>query len=325
MSESEGVFLCFIHCFMSSKIARLLNTQPEVRNFLIGPLNLDLSKLPGNIIARVITCEKGVLDGWENPTSTSGNFRDNKYATDIDRMKLRNRIVEELYKMRVLPDDDKVVLGKGGAMPENPQKKKHAFILIGLPASGKSCVAARISKDYGAVILDSDLAKRKLPEYAQYPWGASLVNTESSMIIFGDENNTSFSSLYEKVVKEGINVVVSKVASDPDDIIRVCKGLKEANYKVHLTLVYLSREKSTIRALYRFIKTDRYVPLTMIFDEYSNEAALTYFKLKNARPDYIDTYGIINTDVPLEAPFVCTDILGSNPAKMFKKVKNSLI
>lgn len=45
----------------------------------------------------------------------------------------------------------------------------------------------------------------------------------------------------------------------------------------------------------RYQSSNRYVPLTLIFDVFSNNPALTYFKLKNANQDYIDTFGIINT------------------------------
>ncbi len=33
------------------------------------------------------------------------------------------------------------------------------------------------------MVLDSDFAKRKLPEFDGYPWGASIVHEESSDII----------------------------------------------------------------------------------------------------------------------------------------------
>lgn len=98
------------------------------------------------------------------------------------------------------------------------------------------------------------------------------------------------------------------------------------NYKVHLTLVYLPKEQSTLRALNRYLSSNRYIPLALIFDVFSNNPALTYFKLKNSNPAYIDSFGIVNTDVPKGEPFMCTDVLGnSNPAKNYKKAKKALI
>lgn len=315
---------------MISKFARFLNTTAQVDDFLAYTLGLDTITLPkpknrSTIHSAIITCEKGVLDGIEHPTSISKDFRDRKYSDEAVRLQLRTQIVDELFSKKLFKDDDKIFLGKGGSMPTNPLKEKEAFILIGLPASGKSYVAAQISEANRAVILDSDFAKRKLPEYGQYPWGASLVNSESSMIVFGDKVNTGFPSLYEKVVDESYNVVIPKIGSEPEDIIPYCESLYKLDYKVHLTLVYLPKEISTIRALLRYIKTDRYVPLTLIFDVFGNNPALTYFKLKNANPDYISSFGIVNTDVAKGKPFHCTDLLGNNPAQMFTKQNNVLI
>lgn len=311
---------------MSNKFARFLNTQQQIDDFLTGPLGLDTSILPDNVPARISVCEKGVLDGLENPTSFSTHYRVKKYTDQQQRLALRNQIVHELFSRQLLKNDDKVCFGNGGAMPKKTIRKKQAYLLIGLPASGKSSIAAQIAKAKGAMVLDSDLSKRKLPEYTLYPWGASLVNAESSIIVFGDKSDPSFTSLYELAVREKYNIVIPKIGAEPQDIIPYCINLKKLKYNVHLTLVYLPKEKSTVRALNRYLSSNRYVPLTLIFDVFSNNPALTYFKLKNARQEYIDTFGIINTDVPVNKPFLHTDLSGnSNPAKMFRRAQNVLI
>ena len=315
-----------------NNFARFLNTIPQIDDFLTVALSLDIADLPKrefdskfNIHSALVKCEKGVLDGIENPTSTSLSFRDKKYSNDTKRLELRKQIVDELFTKYLCTNDDNIILGKGGAIPKNVLKEKKAFVLIGLPASGKSSVAVKISKTFGAIILDSDFAKRKLPEYEQYDWGASLVNKESSMIVFGDKINTGFSSLFEKCVDNNYNIVIPKIGAEPDDIIPYCKSLNEAGYEVHLTLVYLPKQKATIRALYRFINTGRYVPLTLIFDVYGNNPALTYFKLKNSNPEYINSFGVVNTDVSNRQAFFNTDLQGNNPAKMYTRIKNVLI
>ncbi|HEY9048349.1 MAG TPA: zeta toxin family protein [Ohtaekwangia sp.] len=145
------------------------------------------------------------------------------------------------------------------------------------------------------------------------------------MIIFGDEEQTGFSSLYYKARHQKYNLIIPKIGADPDDIIPYCEGLKNAGYKVHLSLVYLPKEKSTVRALKRFHETKRYVPLSLIFDVYGSNPSLTYFMLKNRQPYYIDSYGIINTDVSKNESFYCTDILGKNPAGLFRKREKVLI
>ena len=77
------------------------------------------------------------------------------------------------------------LMTKKSLLPNTALKKdKQAFYVIGLPASGKSEVAGLLSDNYGAIILDSDYAKRKFPEY-QAECGATIVHEESSMVVFG--------------------------------------------------------------------------------------------------------------------------------------------
>ena len=79
-------------------------------------------------------------------------------------MDLRYDIIEELY-------------GNGAQ-----QKDRKAFLVMGLPASGKSsAVAESVAKENGALIIDSDLVKEKLPEFSGGLL-ASAVHNESSLI-----------------------------------------------------------------------------------------------------------------------------------------------
>jgi Zeta toxin len=309
---------------MSQQFARMLLRQPQIKEFLEITLGVNMDDFP-KIEYEIIKSEKGVVDGLENPTSTSIEFRDRNFSTDADRLLLRKQIVNELFTKNLLKDDDKISPSRGGARPKKIKYTKQAYFLMGLPASGKSSVAFEIANRYGAVILDSDFAKRKLPEYPNYPWGASIVHEESSMIVFGNEEKTGFTSLYSMAIQDKCNVVIPKIGADYRDIIPYCEALKKAGYSVHLTLVYLPKEKATIRALKRFHDTKRYVPLARIFDVYANNPALTYFLLKNKKPRCIDTYGIINTDVGKRERYLCTDLIKNNPAKHFKIQKTSLI
>ncbi len=313
---------------MSQQFARLLKDHKQIIEFITISLGLNIDDYP-DIEYEITKSEKGTIDGLQNPTSSSDRYRDRHYTSDSQRLDLRKQIVDELFNLELLDEDDEITLGAGGAKPKKIVKGKQAFFLTGLPASGKSSVASRIAKKYNAIILDSDFAKRKLPEYAKYPWGASLVHAESSMIIFGNESKTGFTSLYSKAVEAEYNIVIPKVGAEPDDILPYMEALKSAGYTVHLTLVYLPKEKSTARALKRFSNTKRYVPLSTIFDVYGNNPALTYFMLKNKQLPWIDTYGIINTDFPMGAASVCTDIQNKppfkNPAIIYKLDKNALI
>jgi len=308
---------------MNNNFARLLKDQNQVGHFLDTVLKIDKRKFR-NIAYKIITSEKGLIDGLNSPTSNSNEYRDPNYKTHDARLKLRKQIVQELFETNLPDNDDHVKLGKGGAIPEKIKKTKDACILIGLPASGKSTIARRFAVEYGAIILDSDFAKRKLPEFPNYPWGASIVHEESTNIIFGEDED-GFESLFSRAIEEELNLIIPKIGAAPEDIVEFAELLNNLKYKVHLTLVYLPKEKATLRALKRFKDTDRYVPLSLIFDVYSENPALTYFLLRDKRTKLFSSFGVINTDVPIGIDPFCTDILGENPAGLYEIKANSII
>ena len=241
-----------------------------------------------------------------SPTISSTENRHREYKDDDIRWSLRKRIVSELFSFNRIDDDDDIILGCGGALPKTEiQNKRQAFIIIGLPASGKSIVANNISDTYGAVILDSDFAKRKIPEFNDSSAGASLVHEESNDLIFGYNKNDKqddFQTLFELCQSMGCNIVIPKIGYNHFSINNFAKGLKLFGYTVHLILISLDRRKATIRAIDRFVKSGRYVPLSLIFDCYGNDPTLTFYRLKDKvglNSVYIDTFGKISTDVDL--------------------------
>lgn len=308
---------------MQNHFARLLQNQQQVNHFLHSVLNIDRAHYKHKIEYNVMTAEKGIIDGLMEPTLTSLEYRDMTYRTEKDRLALRNQIVEELFNIDQLPNDDEITLKNGGAKPARTQRTQDAFILTGLPASGKSSIATKIATEYGAYILDSDFAKRKLPEYDGFPWGASIVHAESRNIVFGPDSN-SFQCLFSRVVDGQQNLIIPMVG-DPGNVTELGKLLRQLGYNVHLTLVYLPKEKATTRALKRFNDTNRYVPLSLIFDVHSENPALTYFLLRTKATELFTSFGIINTDVPKGSTPLCTDLAGGNPTKLFKIEINSLI
>jgi hypothetical protein len=304
---------------MQNHFVRLLQNQQQVNHFLYTVLNIDKAHYKNKIEYDVITAEKGIVDGLNEPTLTSKEYRDIRYSTEKARLALRNQIVDELFKIDQLGNDDDIALGKGGAKPATTKATQDAYILTGLPASGKSSIATKIANEYGAYILDADFAKRKLPEYDGFPWGASIVHSESKNIVFGPDSN-SFQSLFSIVMNSKQNLIIPTIGGEPIDVIGQGKLLKQLGYKVHLTLIHLSKEKATLRALKRFNDTNRYVPLSLIFDVYSENPALTYFLLRTKALEIFTSFGVINTDVPQGEEPVCTDFLGKNPAKNLYKI-----
>jgi len=305
---------------MSSRNSRPLNTFELVEHFLTNALEIDIKKSNYNIIPNIVTTELNI-DNFDEKQITfkSRSYRNLFHRSDRDRVNLQKRIVQELLTKQRLSSDDKITLGKGGAIPNaRIQQDSQAYILIGLPASGKSTIANAIADKRGAVILDSDYAKRKLPEYNSLAFGATLVHEESTEIIFGSESKNGFKSLLEEVAEYKINIIIPKIGNNPVGIIELINTLKIYNYQIHLTLIELDRKKATLRALERFKKTRRYVPLGLIFDSYSNNPTITYYNLKREKQADISSFGILSTDVaPGEKP-VLVELLNNNPSEIYK-------
>lgn len=203
--------------------------------------------------------------------------------------------------MERLDDDDDIVLGKGGAKPVGGiRAEKRAFYVIGPPASGKSSISSTIADLFGAYILDSDYAKRKLPEYADQLSGASLVHEESDGLVFHRVKG----NLLAYCIKNGFNIVIPKIGHRYEGVVEFCEALREHGYSVCLISVDLDRMKATQRAYSRYRKTQRYVPLSLVFDGYGNDPTLNYFKIKQRCSNLFAGFAQISTDVELGTPHI---------------------
>ncbi|QGZ58006.1 hypothetical protein FAZ97_15335 [Paraburkholderia acidiphila] len=201
--------------------------------------------------------------------------------------------------------------------------ERNAYIVTGLPASGKSTLVNRIADDLGAMIVDSDYAKRKFPEFTGAA-GAYLVHDESAMLVEGgedeDDDEENAPSLMGYCKGKGLNIVLPKIGHDPKSLNKLLNALTEAGYKVHLTTVVLSRGDATLRAVQRFIETDRYVPIGRIFDIYANDPALTYYRFRvehlNASTGW-HSFGALSSENFAYRMLDCSD--ESNPAALFRE------
>lgn len=283
---------------MSSNYARPLFDNLLAENFLINVLNINRRDPQfSNVVNNIVSAEIKLDKTNKRSTLLYDSYRDHTCREESDRKELREKIIDELLTLPRSENDDDIRLGNGGALPLNgiAKSENKAYIVIGAPASGKSFISNTIADHIGAIILDADYAKRKLPEF-YLDNGASLVHEESSAIIFGDKRvSDQFTELYKICVSIGYNIVIPKIGHDVDSIRKFTEKIIGDGYEIHLVLVSLDRKKATLRALNRFLETGRYVPLSLIFDSYSNDPVLTYYRLR--KDNTLKTYLKIPTDV----------------------------
>ena len=287
----------------SIKVGRTLVSLKPVTTFLKNSLELDktCSKEEfDKIVLEIVSAETQVSETSKNETLTHDVNRLHPYESDEARADLRRQIYDELISMQRLDNDDDIKLGSGGALPKKELSVgKTAFIVIGLPASGKSGISCKISDKFGAIILDSDYAKRKFPEF-QIPFGASLVHSESSSVVFGGfPGHEAEPNMLAYAVSNGLNMVIPKIGDVGDKIHLLAKGIKEAGFEVHLVLVRLDREKATQRAIKRYSETRRYVPVSLIYDVYSNNPTITFYDMMilDSYKETFSSFTMFSTDV----------------------------
>lgn len=265
---------------MSTNYARPLNNNHLAFNFLTKVLGLEDNDAD-EYSQHVMKAEKLLEEMKLKSTLESEENRRTLYKNNDKRVILRRKIFDELKDMPRLEDDESIKLGNGGAKPNTEiQSNKEAIIVTGPPASGKSSIASRLADLLGAYIIDSDFAKRKIPEFG-HEFGASIVHEESSLITFGLSGYENEYNLYEFCIAKGYNMIIPKIGGSCSSLRNIRDALIEQGYKVHLILVSLDRQESCKRALYRYIKTHRYVPLGLIFDGYGNEPILTYYRIRS--------------------------------------------
>ena len=262
-----------------------------------------------SILNRIMDEERSSFDVDDTLQS---NIRDPKWRLKEDRARLRQKIVNDMLTQKRLDNDDDVVIGKGGGLPKSTIKaERTAFYVMGLPASGKSSISAKVCDLYGAFLLDSDLVKRKLPEFKRHR-GASIVHEESSIISNGGElDGERFNSILECCLEKGYNLCIPKIGANVKSVLKFLDILKKYGYYNNIILVSLEREKSVRRAFQRFLKTDRYIPLSLIFDGYANDPILCYYRLRKYLEDknntYFDEMMAISSDVSYGVPFSIKD------------------
>lgn len=305
-------------------IARAIKTDSDAREFLNTirieewlkkPEQRDFLSEEGSIKNKITFLSNHILEAenkneevFSTNTLVSDKHRSAPYKDEKSRKKLRKTIIKDCMEKTII-DDEHFRLGNGGLLPDKVPLKndKMIFFIIGSPASGKSSIAKIFAEKYGAFMLDSDLIKRKIPEFSIPLYGASLVHKESNEIL---------KEIFNTQISLGTNIVYQLVGAEYDEFIydkekrafinkgfheMVNKIAKEFHYDIVVVLPELDREIATRRALKRFIETKRYVPLPKILDDYSNNATRTFYKMHCFEPQY--KYIVVDTNVPFKKKY----------------------
>ena len=210
-----------------------------------------------------------------------------------ERLALRQNIADSLYQQGSFAgkiDGQEVFNG-----PVLQERK--AYIVIGPPAAGKSSVFANaLSKENGARIIDSDMAKAMLPEY-DGGFGAGRVHVESSDIA---------DDLLARAVNNGDNLVYPLVGRDTNKIRNITNNLKADGYQVELYLNELPADKAARRAVSRYASTGRFVDPQYV-REIGDSPNQTYDILK--QEGVFDHYVRKNNDVEFgQEPILVEDV-----------------
>ena len=201
-----------------------------------------------------------------------------------DREGIQNGVYNRLQKSGSAVTDDSGHVSLTGEI----RREKRLDIVIGLPASGKSSALVEpISEMYHSRIIDSDEAKKLLPEYND-GWGAGIVHKESQLI--ADRQ-------FKAAVRNGENITYPRVGGYCDELTDIIAAVKKQGYSVYIHFNELDRNKALGRMINRFLETGRYIKPELV-TKYGNGISATYETLKN-RSELVDGFSKWSNDVQL--------------------------
>lgn len=197
-----------------------------------------------------------------------------------ERQKLRSEVLEQLYRRGSYSSETHDYTGEIA-------QERRADIVIGAPAAGKSSVLVDpLSEQHKSRVIDSDDAKKLLPEYDEGK-GAGNVHRESSMIR---------NDLLVRAVENGDNLVWPTVGDKLDKLLRDIQNFRDNGYSVYLHLNELSASKATGRALGRYLSEGRFVDPEVVL-KVGDKPTQNYNYIRQ-QEGLIDGYSHYSNDVP---------------------------
>ena len=127
---------------------RNLKSKEQVADFLKNIVEIDCSEQEFQKYVQLIyTYETEFRTAYNKQTLYDKALRDPQYSDDLQREYLANLILQDLLTLPILDNEIDISQGIGGSLPQNmkPREDRQAYYIIGLPASGKSCVANILS------------------------------------------------------------------------------------------------------------------------------------------------------------------------------------
>ena len=255
-----------------------------------------INKLTGEPVSEEMqSVLKRLANGENVPEAEIGQLKEIREANSClgngvptvklkDREGIQNGVYNRLQKSGSAVTDDSGHVSLTGEI----RREKRLDIVIGLPASGKSSALVEpISEMYHSRIIDSDEAKKLLPEYND-GWGAGIVHKESQLI--ADRQ-------FKAAVRNGENITYPRVGGDCDELMDIIAAVKKQGYSVYIHFNELDRNKALGRMINRFLETGRYIKPELV-TKYGNGISATYETLKN-RSELVDGFSKWNNDVPL--------------------------
>lgn len=197
-----------------------------------------------------------------------------------ERQKLRSEVLEQLYQRGSYSSETHGYTGEIA-------QERRADIVIGAPAAGKSSVLVDpLSEQHKSRVIDSDDAKKLLPEYDEGK-GAGNVHRESSMIR---------NDLLVRAVENGDNLVWPTVGDKLDKLLRDIQNFRDNGYSVYLHLNELSASKATGRALGRYLSEGRFVDPEVVL-KVGDKPTQNYNYIRQ-QEGLINGYSHYSNDVP---------------------------
>lgn len=168
-------------------------------------------------------------------------------------------------------------------------KDKKLIMVIGIPGAGKSTIAPKYSLKYKARLIDSNVIKTYLPEFAKNGSNAALVHKESSNIAM---------ELYRQSILQGENIIYLKMGDKPKQIAALIKLAKDQGYEITLIYVESLPNLAKARVLRRFLDSGFFVSPELVsscYEQSTCKVQYTYDVLKSEVNHFIRyTNNVVN-------------------------------